>query len=1160
MSASHVAVWQVVGGESKGGILVRTDVDTSSEELPERLATGALVRILAQVGTRANYEMITGDGPNSGWVTTQVGSKALLVKTGQQLSPILHADVQPSRNSDSAEESDVDSPAAGSDSEASTQDMQDFQDEARRKEAMRQYMEQFGQAPGGTEDKMLGGKKISSWPMQTTQKSQVDLPGNKIDEVRNQLLEELDQAKKGTSTQKMRTQKSYTSRPPAFALLKGADDNEACLCRHCRLPIGDVSCSGKNGVGIYHGECAAQRFLQEMREEEEDRKDEIRAEKKIRREEYSIGWSADSIPLNARAAEILACQSIPEGMCCLVFEEDSTGESCVRVAGTLEPAAAVNLEYLSLALEVRRRDGCEPVFSLEPADVHEKNPMQVKRFSPEWLAGTSLGETMFQADYHLKELSMGEYEQPVMGMKSCFDYYQSENDDHTWNGREWFLIKDAEVCISENNVLVPHVKMGVEAREQVVTEEGLVDTVMTRKDHPLVKYADAFSRNFDLIAERKSAIFHLRETAKATVLAKFLIDSQVPLDEYWFQLADDSQEVCPMEVPQLWNDRHYIQLHLQNGALVESEHGIDGHKRGVYGGVSFGLGRIDVARSLTVSPAATVATSFAPPSSLRASFAPSADLRPQKLGGRLVIPAPRVGGFSIGPRPRDERAADGGEGPATSGLVAKAMPVGTVRPSMAMPSNRVAVSLKGVQDSAEKAKVYAKEARTSVVTMPAGPAAAVSSHAPISNIMSLATQAQAIEKTKASPVARVHGKLRPPRQPQGVDLNLDTFNLSNIKRVQLGGNELQYLDLCTNVGHEFWGSLEKGVGLRSEDQALLTAIFNPHLSDRRMEADRFIPPDSGPDYVNKLRKLVTNEQVLQQQRKEHFCSKSFAPGDPGELFPASWTSTFELARGEAKVKMTERPKGSLLQHRPDYEAETEMFEEILKSTTAVFENSTEDGSRFRIYRLGTIEVRTIQEHAGPETIAVVYSIRKSAQVLPTGGTDTLLKDTEKIAKVTEYVERTAGRKSGKESRGYFVVLETQEGNVICTEMLEDGRTTWEENPVDLEDRISLAKVLRTMECKASRNTARDLKMYVDKEAEHADSAPNFAKCKLYSRNIFMRARSHVSEGISRAMLETRNVKAMLQSEQVEQAVVMKARRKPADVATRNKRRAGPCMF
>merc|ERR1719259_1132164 len=118
-------------------------------------------------------------------------------------------------------------------------------------------------------------------------------------------------------------------------------------------------------------------------------------------------------------------------MCCLVAGEDQS----VEVAATLEPAAAVNLEYLSLALQVRRSEGREPLFSLDPVDngkaeIDEpEGAMQQKRFEPEWLAGTSVGEIMFQADYHLKELSFGDGAQPVVGMKSCFDYSEKDQDD-----------------------------------------------------------------------------------------------------------------------------------------------------------------------------------------------------------------------------------------------------------------------------------------------------------------------------------------------------------------------------------------------------------------------------------------------------------------------------------------------------------------------------------------------------------------------------------------------------------------------------------------------------------------------------------------------------------------------------------------------------------
>merc|ERR1712232_1313573 len=137
---------------------------------------------------------------------------------------------------------------------------------------------------------------------------------------------------------------------------------------------------------------------------------------------------------------------------------------------------SVNLEYLAIAIQVRLREGKEPYFSLDPVTGPNSTSMQMKRFEPGWLAGTSMGEVLFQADYHLKQLSMGEYEQPVIGMKSCFDFLsKGEGQERDWSAREWFVVRQADVLMSEDNVLLPYVRMGVEAREQVMGMDGMED-------------------------------------------------------------------------------------------------------------------------------------------------------------------------------------------------------------------------------------------------------------------------------------------------------------------------------------------------------------------------------------------------------------------------------------------------------------------------------------------------------------------------------------------------------------------------------------------------------------------------------------------------------------------------------------------------------------
>merc|ERR1719361_2799605 len=140
-----------------------------------------------------------------------------------------------------------------------------------------------------------------------------------------------------------------------------------------------------------------------------------------------------------------------KGICCLKLDE---GSNTVSIVPAVDAVTSINLEYLLLALQVRFREGTEPLFSLDPVDPSDPNSMQAKRFELEWLAGTSAGEVLFQADYHLKELSMGEYNQPIVGMKSATAFSQEEGYNKDWAAREWFVVKKAAVHQSNTNTLI----------------------------------------------------------------------------------------------------------------------------------------------------------------------------------------------------------------------------------------------------------------------------------------------------------------------------------------------------------------------------------------------------------------------------------------------------------------------------------------------------------------------------------------------------------------------------------------------------------------------------------------------------------------------------------------------------------------------------------
>merc|ERR1711924_31530 len=134
-----------------------------------------------------------------------------------------------------------------------------------------------------------------------------------------------------------------------------------------------------------------------------------------------------------------------------------------------------------------------------------------------------------------------------------------------------------------------------------------------------------------------------------------------------------------------------------------------------------------------------------------------------------------------------------------------------------------------------------------------------------------------------------------------------------------------------------WGTdLESAA--TEDDRRLLKAIFNPQLSDRCNDGSLFVAPDTSAAYVEQLRKLVKEEEQVQQQRKEHFFSTDFKMDDVGALFPSSWTSQIEIA-GERDVNA----QGSLLQPRVEYAAQTDMLDGALKTASPMFDKSTEDG-------------------------------------------------------------------------------------------------------------------------------------------------------------------------------------------------------------------------
>merc|ERR1719210_570115 len=135
-----------------------------------------------------------------------------------------------------------------------------------------------------------------------------------------------------------------------------------------------------------------------------------------------------------------------------------------------------------------------------------------------------------------------------------------------------------------------------------------------------------------------------------------------------------------------------------------------------------------------------------------------------------------------------------------------------------------------------------------------------------------------------------------PARVSGVDLNLDEFNLSAPSEIARS-DIIAKLDEGVDISGAFWMNLEDDMTsmFNEEDRLLLNQVFNPALSDRRTEGDRFVPPDTSREYVQRLRALVQEETAMQEQRVDHFFSKAFEPDSAGPLFPLTWTSNMEIS-------------------------------------------------------------------------------------------------------------------------------------------------------------------------------------------------------------------------------------------------------------------------
>eukprot|EP00930_Biecheleria_cincta_P040216 TRINITY_DN2756_c0_g5_i1.p1 TRINITY_DN2756_c0_g5~~TRINITY_DN2756_c0_g5_i1.p1 ORF type:complete len:448 (+),score=98.70 TRINITY_DN2756_c0_g5_i1:180-1346(+) len=343
--------------------------------------------------------------------------------------------------------------------------------------------------------------------------------------------------------------------------------------------------------------------------------------------------------------------------------------------------------------------------------------------------------------------------------------------------------------------------------------------------------------------------------------------------------------------------------------------------------------------------------------------------------------------------------------------------------------------------------------------------------------------------------------------PQGVDLNLDKFGLSTVDRFHcLPPCSASFEDLEGRVtlGKAFLKCLEEDPDsrLKREDQVLLYKVFNPAVCDRAEEGDAFVPPDPNHEYVARIRNIVKQEQSLISRRKAAFFSAGFEVGNAGADFPRSWTSRFQISHVGKSGPSTTSSRAGLAQLQVTPEFEKHFFTDVAPLAVPEFKEAAEDATLFRIYRIGSLEVRTVQEYCKEEVIGAVFS--RSNVNLVSGDVKQALQDGERLIMAKLYVEAVEVQNGSSDSAQrhldrchYFIVLETNRANMIVTEKAADGSTSWVVNPKNVEDRMSLSKLLKQREC----NTQVTVQQLQNLQSHRQARPGSFAAQKKHAADI-----------------------------------------------------------
>jgi len=238
------------------------------------------------------------------------------------------------------------------------------------------------------------------------------------------------------------------------------------------------------------------------------------------------------------------------------FVLDKASGALILVGEHEEGRAALTLDDLVVALRARLRENEWPLVSIDPTPDTPTTKKQHVRWEG-GIQGSAFGQTLFDADYRLKELGMGLAETGVAGLQTCWDRDVEECERGGGAGetrirsRLWFYPITPHVVVREGVCVVRGLRMGVFTEVLSATVNGkAVEDLKAFKSAATEAWARDVNDRFEDLCRTQPSFNRLRGLEELTAVSKAVEEMEERPDlKWWLEEYPLAKVETPTEVP-----------------------------------------------------------------------------------------------------------------------------------------------------------------------------------------------------------------------------------------------------------------------------------------------------------------------------------------------------------------------------------------------------------------------------------------------------------------------------------------------------------------------------------------------------------------------------------------------------------------------------------